>query len=119
MHNLCSHSLPLRAPGSGGVRMKPSLLYPLESRCADHVHAAGPFLVLRYGWFRWVVFGRGEDGLYRWTGPKPMWSRLQAVRVADALLKAWNDSYDLTKRRDARLSRYDLAMPASSTRATE
>lgn len=44
----------------------------------------GRFHSVPHGW-RWVVVERGDDDLYRWVGPKPMWSRLQAERVAQAL----------------------------------
>ena len=61
----------------------------------------GRFLVVPHGWHRWIVVEYGDDHLYRWVGPKPMWSQMQAERVAQALNIAKNNGYDLG-RQDAR-----------------
>ena len=54
----------------------------------------GRFHSVPHGW-RWIVVEQGSDDLWRWVGPKPMWSRLQAARVAQALNIAKGNGYDL------------------------
>jgi hypothetical protein len=76
----------------------PRPLQEIAGNCMGEVY--GRFHSVPFGW-RWIVVERGDDSLYRWVGPKPMWSRLQAARVAQALNIAKNSGYDLG-RQDAR-----------------
>ena len=56
-----------------------------------------PFWVVRVGW-RWAVYQFCADGLFRWVGPKPLWSQSQAHRVAQALMIAHNRAFEAGRR---------------------
>lgn len=74
-----------------------TLLMPLHYETLSVMNTFGRFVVVRVG-LRYHVRQRGSDDLYRWVGPKPMWSRMQVERVAQALLGAANEAWDEGKR---------------------
>jgi hypothetical protein len=68
------------------------LTEPWHRESVNITNSYGRFHVVRVG-LRYHVRERADDGLYRWVGPKPMWSNHQACRVAQALLTVWNNAW--------------------------